>query len=326
MSEGNRSAVYLAGPTASGKTAIGIELARRIGGEILSLDAYAVYRGMDIGTAKPTPAERAGIPHHLIDIVDPNEVFDVAQYMKLAADAESEIRGRGNVPIFVGGTPMYLKTLVYGIFDGPPGDPELRARLEAELRDLSPEEVTERLARVDPVGAARLHPNNRRRIIRALEVYMLTGRPISEWQTQWNTVEKDAKNIAVVPLIFVPEWDRATLHGRINRRVDKIFAAGFVEEVRRLLADPCGLSRTAVAAIGYREVAEFLEGSSTLNEAVERTKARTRQFARRQWTFLRGFPESQLRWLPMSADTSPAETARRIAGLFHSQDMIPPIS
>lgn len=305
--------IFIAGPTASGKSQIGIELAKRIRGEILSLDAYAVYRRMDIGTAKPTPAERAEVPHHLIDLVEPYELFDVAKYLTIAHKTVTDILNRDRTPIFVGGTPMYLRMLVSGIFDGPPANETLRRQLESELAGLSAEAITAKLARVDPVSAARLHPNNRRRIIRALEVFTLTGKPISEWQTQWERPTPKSG-----PKIFVPEWERAELYDRINRRVEKMFAMGLVEEVRRLRAEPRGFGRTAATAIGYREVLEYLDGHLTLPLCVEQVQAHTRQFSRRQWTFLRSFPESQLRRIPMNATV----TAEWVAATILAERMV----
>jgi len=221
---------FLTGPTAAGKTDVGIELARRLGAEIVSLDSMALYRGMDIGTAKPTPQQRAAVPHHLIDVIEPHEEYSLARYLDEAARCVAEIRGRGREALFVGGTPLYLKGLLRGIFEGPPADRRLRRALREEAQRDGPETLHRRLARLDPAAAERLHPNDLKRIIRALEVYEKTGRPISELQRQF-----EAGRQAEECRVFVLDRPRAELHERINRRVDAMFAAGLVGEVRGLL-------------------------------------------------------------------------------------------
>ena len=246
---------FLTGPTAAGKTAVGVELARRIGAEIISMDSMALYRGMDIGTAKPTAAERAAVPHHLIDMLPPDQECSVAQYLDAAARAAADIRGRQRAVLFVGGTPLYLKALLRGIFQGPPADWELRRRLEDEARRHGGDWLHRRLAEVDPEAAGRLHPNDTRRLIRAIEVFEKTGQPISRLQRQFDT-GRPAEQCRV----FVLDRPRAELAARIDRRVEAMFAAGLVEEVRGLLAGPHPLSKTARQAVGYREVIEHLEG------------------------------------------------------------------
>ncbi len=319
---------YVVGPTASGKTQIGIALAKRLRGEILSLDSIAVYRGMDIGTAKPTAAQQAEVPHHLIDIADPWELFDVARYMTMAEAKISEIRSRGHTPIFVGGTPMYLKVLLYGIFDGPPADLALRAEIQRELESLTPQAAHQQLAMVDPVAATRLHPNDLRRIVRAIEVYRLTGRPISSFQTQWNrrtttTSQQESSaecscadsQTAQDKKTFLITWDREILYERIDQRVLQMFDAGLVEETRRLLATVGGLGRTASQALGYREVIDYLSGQMSHDQAIEQTQTHTRQFAKRQLTFLRSFPASDLQILEMQDPFDAEATAERILSL-----------
>jgi tRNA dimethylallyltransferase len=299
---------FLTGPTASGKSAVGMELARRIGAEIVSLDSIALYRGMDIGTAKPTAEERREAPHHLIDVLDPHEEFSLAQYIEAAGRAAAEISGRGRQVLFVGGTPLYLKGLLRGVFQGPPADWELRRRLADKARQHGSARLHERLAEIDPVAAARLHPNDTRRLIRAIEVFEKTGRPISELQRQFE-IERPAEECRV----FVLDWPRKELCDRIDRRVEQMFADGLVEEVQRLLVDPRPLGRTARQAVGYREVIEHLEGHHTLADTIESVRLHTRQLAKRQCTWFRSL--SECRFVAVSGQLQVAETAERVASL-----------
>lgn len=280
---------YLSGPTAVGKSAVAVELARRLGAEILSLDSMAVYRGLDIGTAKPTPAEQGGVPHHLIDLVDPDQDYTLAQYVEAAQRAAREIEARGAVALFVGGTPLYLKALLRGIFTGPPADWSLRRELQALSRAEGPEHLHGRLAAVDPRSAARLHPRDERRVIRALEVWEKTGRSISDLQQQF-----DRARPAAECRVFVLTRPKEDLAERIDQRVEAMFAQGLVDEVRQLAAQPRGLSRTASQALGYREVLEHLAGKRDLSATVELVKLRTRQFAKRQMTWFRSLSECRV--------------------------------
>ena len=297
---------FLTGPTASGKSAVGLELARRIGAEIVSLDSIALYRGMDIGTAKPTVQDRRDVPHHLIDVLDPHEEFSLAQYIEAAGRVAAEIAGRGRRVLFVGGTPLYLKGLLRGVFQGPPADWELRRRLAAEAQHHGGAWLHERLAAIDPVAAARLHPNDTRRLIRAIEVFEKLGRPISELQRQFE-IERPADKCRV----FVLDWPREELCDRIDRRVEQMFSSGLVEEVRRLLAGPRPLGRTARQAVGYREVIEHLEGRRDLAETVELVRRHTRQLAKRQCTWFRSL--SECRFIAVSGQLDVARTAELIA-------------
>jgi tRNA dimethylallyltransferase len=297
---------YLTGPTASGKTAVGLELARRLEAEIVSLDSMAPYRGMDIGTAKPTGAERASVAHHLIDVIEPNEEFSVAAYVEAAERAVRQIASRRHVPLFVGGTPLYLKALLRGIFSGPPADWVLRRRLQAVAQSEGKERLHARLAEVDPLTARRLHPQDARRVIRALEVFEKTGRSITELQQQFERARP-----AEACRVFVLHWPREELGRRIDRRVEAMFAAGLVDEVRRLLASPTPPGRTASQAVGYREVIEHLRGERDLSETVELVKLRTRRFAKRQMTWFRSL--SECRFVDMSDQYSAVELAREIA-------------
>lgn len=297
---------FLTGPTASGKSAVAIDLARLLDGEILSLDSMAVYRGLDIGTAKPSPAERQAVPHQLIDLLEPTEDFSIAQYVDAAQRAVQQILDRGRRPLFVGGSPLYLKAILRGLFEGPPADWEFRGELEEIARQEGSAALHARLATVDPAAAARLHSNDTRRLIRALEVYHRTGQPISSLQTQFATVRESG-----ACRVFVLDWPREELHRRINARVDAMFAAGWIDEVRGFLDSGRTLSRTASQAVGYREILEHLAGQRDLPETMDLIKQRTRQFAKRQLTWLRSLGEC--RWIAVDSPLEPVAVAERIA-------------
>jgi tRNA dimethylallyltransferase len=277
---------FLTGATAVGKTAIGMALAQRIGAEIISLDSMAIYRGMDIGTAKPSRQLRAIVPHHLIDIVDPEDEFSVAQYVEAAARAVADIRARGKEPLFVGGTPLYLKSLLRGLFEGPPADWHLRNEIEKELTQIGPQALYDRLVQVDPVAASHIHPRDTRRLIRALEVYRATGEPISHQQLQF----EDGRPAAECR-VFVLRRSREELHQRIEARVEGMVGCGLVDEVRGLMESGRMLGRTARQAVGYREALEHLAGQYNREEMTARIKARTRRFAKRQGTWFRSLSE-----------------------------------
>lgn len=311
-----RQCWFLAGPTACGKTAVGVALAERIDAEVVSLDSMTLYRGLDVGTAKPTAAERHAIPHHLLDLLDPWEEFSVAEYLAAAERVCREIVARGRVPLFVGGTGLYLRSLLRGVFAGPAADWEYRRRLEAQARTHSPGWLHEQLRQVDPAAAARLHPADERRLIRALEIHHRTGRPASE-QQQEQPLPPEQRPPHVYWLVPPRHW----LHQRINARVEQMLQQGLVEEVRRLLADPRGLSRTARQALGYKEIIEHLEGGCPLPEAVERLKTRTRQFAKRQYTWFRHLEEC--RPVPITGEESAAEIAARMMHLARSGPDVP---
>jgi tRNA dimethylallyltransferase len=289
-------ALILTGPTACGKTALALELAELIGAEIVALDSMTVYRGMDIGTAKPTLAERQRIRHHLIDVLDPWESLTVAWWLDRARAACQDIVARGKRPLFVGGTPFYLKALLFGLFPGPPADADLRRALEAEAEESGGAALHARLALVDPKTAARLHPNDVRRVVRALEVHALTGQPISSRQATWDTPAFAADPAAVPPPARIPavvlELSRDHLYDRINRRVDQMLAAGWMDEVRRLRELSQTLSREARQALGYRELMAHLDGvGGDWFDTVELIRTHTRQFAKRQLTWFRHLPQ-----------------------------------
>jgi tRNA dimethylallyltransferase len=283
--------VALVGPTAAGKTSLSLDLAERLGGEIVNTDAMQVYRGMDIGTAKLPPAERRGIPHHLLDLLDVSEPATVAEFQRWARATIADLRSRGATPVLVGGSALYTRA-VLDRFDFPGTDPEVRARLEAELADVGSAVLHERLRDLDPVAAERIEVSNGRRIVRALEVVEITGMPF----TASLPVQEyaDAHTIQVGLAI-----DRADLEPRIARRVDEMFDAGFVDEVERLLDLGLAEGRTASRAIGYQQVIAHLEGRLTLDEARERTVIATRQFARRQMAWWRADP--RITWIAHDA-------------------------
>jgi tRNA dimethylallyltransferase len=301
---------FLTGATAVGKTAVGISLAHRIRAEIISLDSMAIYRGMDIGTAKPTPAERSSVPHHLIDIVDPSAEFSVAQYVDAAAAVVADIRSRGKEPLFVGGTPLYLKSLLRGLFDGPPADWQLRHEIEAELEQVGQAALYERLQQVDPVAASHIHPHDTRRLIRALEVFRATGEPISHQQLQF-----EEGRPADECRMFVLRRRREEQHALIEARVEAMVANGLVDEVRGLTTGGKQLGRTARQAVGYREALAYLAGDCDEAEMVERVKARTRRFAKRQGTWFRSL--SECRFVDIAGDVIAREVAERIHRLGH---------
>ncbi len=299
---------FLTGSTAGRKTEIAVELALRIGAEIVSMDSMALYRRMDIGTAKPTPRQRIAVPHHLVDVLEPHEEYSVAEYLSAAQRTVEEIRSRGREALFVGGTPLYLKALLRGMFRGPPADWQLRRSLEEEACRQGPEVLHRRLAEVDPEAARRLHANDTRRIVRALEVYVKTGQPISTHQQQF-AIGLPAESCRV----FVLDWPKEELAARIDRRVEQMFAAGLVDETRRLLAGPRPLSKTARQALGYREVIEHLEGQRGLEETGALVQTHTRQFAKRQRTWFRSL--SECRFVGVSAVIEPGAIVDQIIAL-----------
>jgi tRNA dimethylallyltransferase len=299
---------FLTGPTASGKTLVGISLAKIIGAQIVSLDSMAVYREMDVGVAKPSPDERRAAIHHLLDVVGPADDYTLARYLEDAGAAVKSIRSHGDLALFVGGTPLYLKGLLRGIFEGPAADWDFRRERQAAAAAHEPGWLHAELAAVDPAAAARLHPRDERRLLRALEVHAKTGRPMSDWQQQFD------KPLEPPPPVFVLDWPRDALNERIDLRVDDMFACGLVDEVRSLVARFGELSRTASQAIGYRETIEFLARRRDLSATIDLVKIRTRQFAKRQRTWFRAL--SECRSIPVAPDEKPEAIARRIVAAW----------
>ena len=284
----------IVGPTAGGKTALSVELAKRAGGEVISCDSMQIYRGMDIGTAKPTEEEMRGVPHHLLDIAEPEEAFSVCDYVSAATAAADDILSRGKLPVFCGGTGLYLDAFLRGgVADSPAGDPALRAALSESASADGGAALFEELRRCDPESAAVIHPNNLRRVIRAVEIYRLTGVPKSEWDRRSRTFPP--RYDAVV--LGLRYDDRALLRARISARVDEMLAAGLAEETRRLWeAGVFEKSPTAAAAIGYKELLPYLRGECTLAAAAQTLKIATAQYAKRQMTWFAA--KDYVTWIP----------------------------
>lgn len=301
-----RQCWFLAGPTAVGKSALAIELAREIGGEILSMDSMAIYRGMDIGTAKPSREELERVPHHLIDLIDPDEEFSTTEYLSRAIRCSEEVLSRGRIPIFTGGTGLYLRSLLRGVFEGPPADWSFRQRLLDDVERQPENWLHDQLLAVDPVTAQRLHPNDTRRLVRALEIHALTGQAPSVLH-QEHPLPLEERPVHNYWLHPPRDW----LYSRINQRVRSMFEQGLEQEVRELLARPRPLGRTASQALGYREVTDWLQGRlPSLAEAEELIQTRTRQFAKRQHTWFRNLKEC--REVPVSGEESVAIVKEQI--------------
>jgi tRNA dimethylallyltransferase len=299
MSGGQTEPVFLVGPTAVGKSEVALLLAEQIRGEIVSVDSMQVYRGMDVGTAKPSAAEQRRVPHHLLDVVPLSEAFDAARFCELAGQAVEVIHAARHAPIFCGGTGLYFKAYLGGLGEAPPSNPAVRAELES----IPLPELLGELEQRDPVTFQSIDRQNPRRVVRALEVIRLTGKPRSVQRADWSVARQPAA-------FFALSRESGDLRRRIEVRVERMFECGLVEEVRRLLERGLAGNRTALQALGYRQVAEHLEGTRSLDETVQLVKIRTWQFARRQRTWFR----RQLRpqWLHVAASEAAAETASRI--------------
>ncbi len=299
--------LFIAGPTAVGKSEVALEVAIQLGGEIISVDSMQVYRGLDLGTAKPSPAERQRVPHHLIDVVELSEPFDAARFVDLARQAVPDIQARGNVPILCGGTGLYFKAYLEGLGTAPPSNPSVRAELEAT--PLS--ELLRELEQSDSVTFARIDRQNPRRVVRAVEVIRLTGQPFSAQRAAWPAAAES------MPHVFVG-LSRQTddLRQRIDQRVERMFERGLVAETKALLQSGLAENKTALQALGYRQVVEYLRGDRPLAETIALVKTRTRQFARRQLTWFRH--QADLSWLEILPAEPAAATAARVADLWQS--------
>ncbi len=301
--------ILLLGCTAAGKTGVAIELARRIDAEILGIDSMQVYRRMDIGTAKPTPDELAAAPHHMIDIAEPSEAFSVARFVEAADRAVADITSRGRQVLALAGTPLYLMGLMYGMFDGPSADETFRAALRRRAEQDGNATLHAELAKVDPDAAARIHPNDYKRIERALEVWHITGRPLSEQQQQWSS------GILRYPAIVLGiRREKEDNSRRINARVRQMIQAGLVEEVRSLLAEPAGLGEQARQALGYAQIISHLSGTMSLDDAIEEIKIQTRRLAKHQRTWFRKFTMTQ--WIDVAADEPTGSTVDKLCDLL----------
>ena len=300
--------LVITGPTATGKSALGVALAQRLDGEIVSADSMQIYRGMDIGTAKIAAEEMRGVPHHLLDVADPEENWSAARWVEAAAEAVEDIFARGRVPLLVGGTGLYIDSLLSGRdFAGSGGGGALREELGAEYDRVGGEAFREQLRRVDPMRAEKLHPADKKRLVRAMEVFRLTGETISD---------HDARTRSQPPrwpsLRWALTWDdRAVLYARIDRRVDEMVAAGLFDEVARLLERGLSPDCTAMQAIGYKESAQYLQGGCGAEEAVEEIKRASRRYAKRQLTWLRR--DEDLRWIVWTGTPDVGAAADAIA-------------
>ncbi|WP_447974057.1 tRNA (adenosine(37)-N6)-dimethylallyltransferase MiaA [Nitrospira sp. Kam-Ns4a] len=307
LARGLRPLVVLVGPTAVGKSRVAIRVARALGTEILAADSRQVYRGMDLATDKPALAEREGVPHRLIDLVEPDQPFNVGDYRRQALAEIARLHEAGLVPLVVGGTGLYVRALLRGLWDGPSADWALRARLEEEACIHGDEALHRRLAAVDPALAARLHPHDRVKIIRALEVHHLLGQPLSEAHRAHGFAERP-----FTPLLLGLIRDRAALYRRIEERVDAQLARGLLAETRHLLAQGYERHLSSMKGLGYRQMAGFLAGEYDYGEAVRRLKRDTRRFAKRQLTWFR--KEPGIIWITLGEQDTVEEAAGRILG------------
>jgi len=301
--------VLVLGVTASGKARLGFELARYLDGEILSIDSMKVYRRMDIGTAKPSREARQQVRYHLIDVVEPSESFSVGVFLDQALAAIDDIRSGGKTVVAVGGTALYIKALLYGLFEGPGGDEQIRAELRAQAAQEGLARLHDALRQIDPEAAERISANDAKRMIRALEVYRLTGKPISSFQKQFDA-ERPRHDWTIIGL----RREKAGESQRINARVKKMIDLGLVDEVKALLAEEKPLSQQARCAIGYAEIIEHLAGRMSLEDAVEQIKVNTRRLAKGQRTWFKTF--RQVHWLDIQPEESPEQTIERAKDLI----------
>jgi tRNA dimethylallyltransferase len=281
--------IIVLGPTAAGKSHIAFEIASRLNAEIVNADSQQVYRQMDIGTAKPLPAERERIRHHLIDVVDPDEEFNVALFCRLAMASIDDICKRGKRVVVCGGTGLYIKALTRGLFVGPGRDAKIRQALNTEIEENGLDSLSRRLQALDPTATSRIHPNDRQRIIRALEVYELTGRPMSQWQGEHAFKENRFETLKIGL-----RRERAELYGLINQRCDQMIEAGLVGEVKGLMEKGYNLALKSLQSVGYRHAGLFLMGRMPFEQAMDLMKRDTRRLAKRQLTWFRG--DQDIRW------------------------------
>ena len=299
--------VVMVGPTAVGKSRVAIEVAKAFETEVLTADSRQVYRGMDVGTDKPLPEERQDVPHRLIDLVNPDESFNAGLYRRRALDEIERLYRDRRLPLVVGGTGLYVRTLLKGLCAAPPADPIVRAALRQEAKDEGPDRLYGRLAAVDPVTAVRLHPRDESKVLRALEVYQLSGRRMSEFQQEHGFAERPFS-----ALIIGLNRDRAALYRRIEERIDWQLAHGLIEETKQLLARGYQRDSAAMKGLGYRQVAEHLAGEYDAVEMVRRFKRDTRHFSKRQMTWFRKEPGIQ--WLTLEESESARHTAELVIG------------
>ncbi len=303
-----RRVLVLVGPTASGKTSVALPLARRLNGEVLSADSRQLFLYLDIGTAKPSAEERSQIPHHFIDLLPPDEAFSAGEFGVRGRLIIEQIFARGRTPIVVGGSGLYVRSLIDGFFEGPGASKEIREALLRRINEGGIEEVTEELKHVDPETAAHLDPTKPRRIVRALEVYLLTGRPLSMHQREGRVM------IPFTPLQFGLEWERKILYERIDRRCEDMIKKGLLEEVARLEMMGYGPGLQALDTVGYAEAFRYRQGDLRLEEMVSLFKRNSRRYAKRQLTWFRA--DRRIRWIPMREERDPADVAAQIERMF----------
>ncbi len=302
--------ILITGVTASGKAKLAFDLASEIDAEIISVDSMKVYRRMDIGTAKPPIKTREKVRYHLIDIVEPSESFSLGRFLELANEAIEDIKSRGKTVIAVGGTSLYIKALLYGLFDGPASDEKTREQLRQQAETHGLEKLYHKLEKIDPDAAERIHPNDEKRVIRALEVYQLTGKPISTFQKQWPRLQNTKQDMLHKFKIIVLRRQKQIESRRINSRVKKMIDDGLVDEVKSLLAEDESLSKQARSAIGYAEIIDYLEGKTTLEDAAELIKKNTRHLAKHQRTWFKTFPV--INWLDIEEYELPEHILARV--------------
>jgi tRNA dimethylallyltransferase len=297
--------VVIVGPTAVGKSRVAVEVAKRFDTEVLTADSRQVYCGMDLGTDKPITSQRQGIPHRLIDLVHPDEPFNAGLYRRHATEAIERLHRHRQLPLVVGGTGLYVRTLLKGLCEAPPADPLVRAQLRQEAKEQGAQHVYRRLTAVDPLSASRLHPHDTSKVIRALEVHQLSGRPMSAFQQRHGFSGRPYRT-----LLIGLTMDRDALYRQIEKRIDWQLHHGFIEETAQLLARGYPRDSAAMKGLGYRHVAAFLAGDYDQTEMVRRFKRDTRHFAKRQMTWFRSEPE--IEWLPIEESEQPQQTAARL--------------
>ena len=301
--------ILILGVTASGKGRLAFDLAEYLGAEIISIDSMKVYRRMDIGTAKPSKEARQHVKYHLIDVVEPSDSFSVGAFIDDASDAREQINSRNRKIVAVGGTALYVKSLLYGLFDGAGTDEKIRAELRARAETEGLAELHRELTKIDPAAAERINPNDAKRIIRALEVYQLTGKPISSFQKQWQ--QRQMKHDWT---IIGLRREKADASSRINKRVKNMIDAGLVDEVKSLLDDEKPLGQQARCAIGYAEIIEHLSGQASLEDAIESIKINSRRLAKGQRTWFKTFQD--VHWLDIAEDETPEQILNRTKKLL----------
>ncbi|CUS98209.1 tRNA (adenosine(37)-N6)-dimethylallyltransferase MiaA [Candidatus Chrysopegis kryptomonas] len=305
-----RKALAIVGPTASGKTKLSLIVAEKINGEIISADSRQIYRYMDIGTAKPTLEERQKVKHYFIDELDPNEEFNAGIFGEKGREIIEDIFSRGKIPIIVGGSGLYVKSLIDGFFEGPGADWELREMLYRKASQLGKEAIYEELKKVDPVSAEKIHPNNLKRIIRALEVYYITGKPISQMQKEI----KPEINFKTIQIGL--NWDRKKLYKRIEERVDKMIKDGLIEEVKKLRELGFDKNLNSLQTVGYKEVFDYLDGLISYEQMIYLIKRNSRRYAKRQLTWFR--QDKRIIWLDVDESTDFEKLADKVIEIFNT--------